>query len=586
MSPVQVSARPKDSRSMPRWFLVGMAGIFLASLALRFWGLSRFNTLVFDEVYYAKFASAFLKREIVFTGHPPLSTYIIAFGIWLGEKLPWGQSQPQNDLAGLMLNPFSYRWLNALTGALIPPLVAAIAYQLTRRYGYALIAALLMAMDGLFLVESRYALNNVYLISLGLLGHLFLLMAFRATAGRRWLYLVLAGVGLGGAAAIKWNGLGFWLGAVAVWLLSWMLYWLDHSSGLQQRLKQWAEAITPARQSSRTGSQHRERASQIGLPINSRLKTTSTAPRAGSRGVNRPANQPVNQPVNQPASRSTPRSTSQSASGVPGRPTSRSAGQSAERRFFAFNQAPPHLIQAVVAFGVVPALTYYASWLPYMQVDNSDSNFWQLQAQTYDYHKRVGGLDAHPYCSLWYTWPLMLRPVAYYYQTGSPAPTVGPSLPNAAASAIYDVHAMGNPILWWFSTAAVVLLALVAVAVLGQKLLLTEAQGQHSLANSSALSFWATAYLLINWGANFLPWVRVTRCLFIYHYMESLIFAVMLLALILERWFQSRQTWQRTAALFVTGAILLGFLFWMPLFLGLPLSPEELQLRRWLNSWV
>ena len=61
-----------------------MTGIFLASLLLRFWGLSRFNSLVFDEVYYAKFASAFLKREIVFTGHPPLSTYIIAFGIWLG----------------------------------------------------------------------------------------------------------------------------------------------------------------------------------------------------------------------------------------------------------------------------------------------------------------------------------------------------------------------------------------------------------------------------------------------------------------------------------------------------------------------
>lgn len=558
---------------MPRWFIVGMAGIFLASLALRFWSLSRFNTLVFDEVYYAKFASAFLKREIVFTGHPPLSTYIIALGIWLGEKTPWGQSQPQNALAGLMLNPFSYRWLNALTGALIPLLVGAVAYQLTRRYGYALLAALLMAMDGLFLVESRYALNNVYLISLGLLGHLFLLMAFRATAGRRWLYLVLAGIGLGGAAAIKWNGLGFWLGAVAVWLLSWLLYWLDHSPSAQQRLKRWVEAIRPSRQPHRA-NQPSGRTSQVGLPAGSRAKAqTSTAPRSAHRDAGRPANRPLSRSTGRPADQPTDRPAN--------RPLNQLASQPSG--FSAFSLAPPHLLQAIVAFGVVPALTYYASWLPYMQVDSSDSGFWQLQAQTYDYHKRVGGLDAHPYCSLWYTWPLMLRPVAYYYQTtSSPAPTVGPALPSAA-SVIYDVHAMGNPVLWWFSTAAVALLALVFVAVIGQKLLQTERQG--SLAHSSALHLWTTAYLLINWGANFLPWVRVTRCLFIYHYMASLIFAVMLLALILERWFH-QQTWQRVAALLVTGAIVLGFLFWMPLFLGLPLSPEDLQLRRWLDSWV
>jgi len=32
----------------------------LLSAGLRFWGLSRFNTLVFDEVYYAKFANNYL----------------------------------------------------------------------------------------------------------------------------------------------------------------------------------------------------------------------------------------------------------------------------------------------------------------------------------------------------------------------------------------------------------------------------------------------------------------------------------------------------------------------------------------------
>nr|WP_322505476.1 phospholipid carrier-dependent glycosyltransferase [Chroococcidiopsis cubana] len=48
-----------------------------------------------------------------------------------------------------------------------------IAYQLSDRRSYAVIAAIFAAADGLFLVESRYALNNIYLVILGLLGHWF-----------------------------------------------------------------------------------------------------------------------------------------------------------------------------------------------------------------------------------------------------------------------------------------------------------------------------------------------------------------------------------------------------------------------------
>jgi dolichyl-phosphate-mannose--protein O-mannosyl transferase len=93
-------------------------------------------------------------------------------------------------------------------------------------------------------------------------------------------------------------------------------------------------------------------------------------------------------------------------------------------------------------------------------------------------------------------------------------------------------------------------------------------------------------YLVLNWAANLLPWIGVTRCLFLYHYMESLIFAILSLALVIDRWlcspFRPRQALGITLLVF----ILLGFIFWMPLYLGLPLSPAELQLRRWLPSWI
>uniref|UniRef100_A0ACD5GP40 Phospholipid carrier-dependent glycosyltransferase n=1 Tax=Desertifilum tharense IPPAS B-1220 TaxID=1781255 RepID=A0ACD5GP40_9CYAN len=164
---------PKQKR---HWFWWGMGAILVLSLILRFWGLSRFNQLVFDEVYFAKFANNYLTRTPFFDAHPPLAKYLIAIGMGINSMFPFGDQSVTNELTGSVRSTFSYRWLNALTGALIPLVVSGIAYQLTRRYTYAFFAALFIALDGLFLVESRYALVNVYLVIFGLLGSWFLLL--------------------------------------------------------------------------------------------------------------------------------------------------------------------------------------------------------------------------------------------------------------------------------------------------------------------------------------------------------------------------------------------------------------------------
>lgn len=495
------SLSSKYSNQFHPWFWIGIAGIFLLSLALRFWGLSRFNTLVFDEVYYAKFASQFLKGDIVFTGHPPLSTYIIAVGIWLGERMPWVDHSLKNGLAGLLISPFSYRWLNALTGSVLPPIVVAIAYQLSGRRSYGLIAGLLLAADGLFLVESRYALNNVYLLLFGLLGHLLFLMALKAIAWRQWLWLGLAGISFGASAAIKWNGLGFLLGAVLVWAAGWVLHW-----------------------------------------------TARIRPIASDRSLS-------------PAAFQSP------------------------LRFL----TQLHLGHILIGLAAIPALAYYLSWLPYMQIDPSGSSFWELQTQTLSYHKRVGGLTAHPYCSLWFTWPLMLRPIAYFYKVANSADelpsVVGPPLPQGAGSVIYDVHAMGNPLLWWFSTAAFFLLSAVLVQQGVQWLFSKNSDSFDSRFRFNSYS-WITLYLVINWAANLLPWVRVDRCAFLYHYMGSLVFSVMAMALLVDRWLQSPLRPRRNLGIAVILLVFASFIFWMPIYLGLPISPLELQLRRWLPSWI
>lgn len=501
------------------WFWLSMAGLLVASVLLRFWGLGRFNTLVFDEVYYAKFASAYLNGEAAFGGHPPLSTYLIAFSIWVANHTPIGDDPVRNSLTGLSLAPVSYRWLNAATGSLLPFVAAGIAYLLSHRRSYALIAGVLTVADGLFLVESRYALVNVYLVLFGLLGHLFLLLALGRSPWR-WGWLLLSGLGFGAAAAVKWNGLGFLLGAYGIWGLAWAM---QGAQGLRQRLARGKVRI---------------------LPVNPLEKLTQL-----------------------------------------------------------------NLAHVLMFWGAVPAIAYYLSWIPYMQLDGGRS-FWAWQDRIMEYHNQVGGPNAHPYCSAWYTWPLMLRPVAYFYKTahgpGEPPPIVGPALPSGAGPVIYDVHAMGNPVLWWLSTAAMIVLVGFLLGRSGQwlKASLFGGEGAFSAGSLPTLnpigfsdpgtlvggnrlpSTGIALYLVVNWAANWLPWAKVTRCLFLYHYMGSAVFALLGIAWMCDRWLYSLQPWRRALAVTLIFLILLAFVFWLPLYLGLPLSASQIALRRWLSSWI
>ncbi|MBV9387662.1 MAG: phospholipid carrier-dependent glycosyltransferase [Chroococcidiopsidaceae cyanobacterium CP_BM_ER_R8_30] len=549
-----------NSQPLP-WFTIGLAGVFLFCLALRFWGLGRFNTLVFDEVYYAKFANNYLTHTRFFDGHPPLSKYLIAIGMWIGDRLPFGRDA-MNSLAGSVHSTWSYRWLNALTGSFIPLVMAGIAYQLSYRKSYALIAALLAATDGIFLVDSRYALNNVYLVIFGLLGQWFLLRALeRRGLGRRFwsalaailqrgllrrrvrrgfwltlavilrrgllrwwrgrgLWLTLAGIGFGAAASVKWNGLGFLLGAYLIWLTAWAL-----------RLVRYFQSRATA--------------------------------------------------------------------------------------------ANPEVIQRKTALGyltqlnawhvlfylaIIPAFFYWVEWIPHLQL-NPRFDFWEVQSQILAYHERVGdGPKVHPYCSHWYTWPLMLRPVAFFYATTQrltdPLPVMGPPLPGIDGKVVYDVHDIGNPFLWWFSTVAILWLLWMLTHQFWIWVFALRFDVSTIRVSWQPFQIQIALYLVLNWIANLLPWVKVTRCTFLYHYMESYVFAVLAFAWLVDHWLSSYRRDIRALGVTLVFIILLAFIYWMPIYLGLPLTPEGYHARlprfdiyllppwlsqripSWVNEWL
>ncbi|MBE9020648.1 dolichyl-phosphate-mannose--protein O-mannosyl transferase, partial [Chroococcidiopsidales cyanobacterium LEGE 13417] len=255
------------------------------------------------------------------------------------------------------------------------------------------------------------------------------------------------------------------------------------------------------------------------------------------------------------------------------------------------NYQLPNPLEIAFYLAIIPVAIYSISWIPHLML-NPTPNFWEMQREILFYHQRIGSsADVHPYCSRWYTWLLMLRPVAYFYKTtislDESVPVVGPPLPEASAKVIYDVHAMGNPILWWFSAVAI----LYAVWVVAKSAIafatVNSATSQNPrIQNFELQSLGIYLFFTLNWLANLLPWMRVTRCTFLYHYMGASVFAVLALAWIVDRWLRSYHRNLRLLGVTAIFLILIAFVFWMPLYLGLPLSPESYRWRMWLPSWV
>jgi dolichyl-phosphate-mannose--protein O-mannosyl transferase len=68
--------------------------------------------------------------------------------------------------------------------------------------------------------------------------------------------------------------------------------------------------------------------------------------------------------------------------------------------------------------------------------------------------------------------------------------------------------------------------------------------------------------------------------------MGASVFATLALAWLVDRWLSSSQLYLRRMGMVVIAIVAIAFLFWLPVYLGLPLSPAEFKLRMWLPSWV
>ena len=162
---------------------------------------------------------------------------------------------------------------------------------------------------------------------------------------------------------------------------------------------------------------------------------------------------------------------------------------------------------------VIPTAVYVATYIPWLELghafaiaDVGPGYGWsldELHAQMFGYHF---GLQAgHPASSPWWSWPLDLKPVWFYSH----------SFDFDRWRSIYNG---GNPVLFWASVPAILVAPVPGLA----PPLVGAAPGH------AAFAF------------QYLPWTRVERATFHYHYLTAVMFAFIAVAYLLDEVLRDR----------------------------------------------
>ena len=419
------------------------------------------NGQVFDEIYFAVFAHDDLKGISYFDPEPPLSKLIIA-----GGQVGWGWFRAtfqgaHGDYADLGYNTFGWRIMSCLFGTLCVPMIYLLARRLWPAMRiFAVAAAALVTFDGMFFIQSRIGMIDVFPIFFILLAYWLYLVHLGSRTERASLLTLLAlGTVLGVAIASKWIALAAYGTIVLLFAI---------------RL---IRRRTP-------------------------LSVSTGSGWVWGRG----------EEFDDPA--------------VPG-------------------AARPGVYAAValVAMVAIPLVIYLASWTPFFLRGqfHSIGDILLYNKQAYDYHANLTA--THPYGSVWWTWPLLLRPVAYYYQG------TGLGLDQwTHGGLVAGMVNLGNPWIWWTSIPCLVALPFIAV--------------RHK-------SFPA-ALIFLGFLAQYLPWARITRVIFLYHMFGGLPFMVLAVAFVLAFLVQRGAPKQLPFAHLAIAAV--TFFYFIPVWTALPIA--------------
>jgi len=218
-----------------------------------------------------------------------------------------------------------------------------------------------------------------------------------------------------------------------------------------------------------------------------------------------------------------------------------------------------NLLFRFLQFGIFPVFIYIASWFSWFITNTGwDRNYssnplfslWHYHSEILNFHTKL--TDAHPYSANPWSWLIQGRPTSFFYET--PKSCGGPSCSQ-------EILALGTPILWWAATLAL----LVTIGYWVSK------------------RDWQAEILLVVIGASYLPWFAIQeRTMFSFYAIAFEPFLLLTLVYLLSKVLKN----QRRIAVISTAIVLVNFLYFLPIFLGLPITYNSWSDRMWFPSWI
>jgi dolichyl-phosphate-mannose-protein mannosyltransferase len=462
---------------------------------------------IFDEIYFARAAEEYLQRRYIYENtHPPTTKLLITLSVILFGGLPGGDTS------------WGWRFLNVVAGAIAIPLLFVLAKRITRSTLFGAYAAVLFGLDGMHYVQSRIATPEAFVVVFSL----WTLYAFcrywdavneNEPARETFLRpaLIAAGVALAGAALVAFlrfrheilaaQILVFIISAAAIYAAI-RIYQLCPAG--------WPWLVTTALAGALLITSKWYGVMAYGVIA---CVTGYAAIRAWRRGATSPF---------------------------------------------------PVLTVAATLVGVAGIL-YAISYIPHF-VGLRDlqtlpprpytvSDVVTMQANAFLYHLHLRA--THPYASVWWTWPLELRPILYSADYGQAGTT-------AVAAMVYS---MPNPLLLWSGLITVPLVGVLAVR---------ERNRGYGLV--------VLAYLL-----QWLPWMFSPRIAFLYHFYVDIPLIAICTAVAMQRlygWMTSRNP---VAGRWMVGGyialVAIAFIYFFPILSSIQIPQSAWLQRLWLPSW-
>ena len=358
------------------------------------------NSAYFDEVYFARAAYEYTHGiNTIEWVHPPLGKLLMAIPVLL-----------------FGFSPFTYRFMGALAGLLMIPVLYILAKRIFKNRNCALLAGLLMMFDNFHFAQTRMGTVDSFLVLFILLAVLFMKQFIDlekdASFNTKAVNLLLSGFFMGCAITTKWTGLYAALGLAIVFFAH----------------------LFKENEDKRRKKFNYQMASRFAL---GGLAVLSLIPIA----------------VYYIAVLFTNSTTATSVTFWYYFAVIFVTLFILVTKLLKKNKDLKGIIAVcVLAFILIPVLIYILTYMLFPTVfnytNNSISGILNQIRDMYTYHSTL--VETHPFQSSWYEWPIMAKPVWYY-------------LGEYGGNVKSTIVGIGNPIIWWFGILAFIYIVIDAI---------------------------------------------------------------------------------------------------------------------------